>query len=227
MAIELINIGRIANDGTGDDLREAFTKVNRSLEDLDLRIDDNTEGLNVGAGAEVFKRRNGYDLEFRTIVSGANAVVTENTNTVTVAVDPTLADRDVIADAGAMTVPARQGIRVIGEQGITTSVDQASNSLLISGNASLSTDTNPTLTSTLNGNHNDIVNIDLMTANNVASLVHNIDIRDHEGFFEDFDLGEVRGAGIRSFLDYFRYYIDIEFGTVDNQIGPDLDFGAF
>jgi|14BtaG_2_1085337.scaffolds.fasta_scaffold00690_2 hypothetical protein len=227
MAIELINIGRIANDGTGDDLREAFTKVNRSLEDLDLRIDDNTEGLNVGAGAEVFKRRNGYDLEFRTIVSGANAVVTENTNTVTVAVDPTLADRDVIADAGAMTVPARQGIRVMGEQGITTSVDQASNSLLISGNASLSTDTNPTLTSTLNGNQNDIVNIDLMTANNVASLVHNIDIRDHEGFFEDFDLGEVRGAGIRSFLDYFRYYIDIEFGTVDNPIGPDLDFGAF
>jgi len=28
MAIQTINIGNIANDGTGDDLREAFIKVN-------------------------------------------------------------------------------------------------------------------------------------------------------------------------------------------------------
>ena len=39
MAVQLVNIGRIANDGTGDDLREAFIKINQSLEDLDLRID--------------------------------------------------------------------------------------------------------------------------------------------------------------------------------------------
>ena len=42
MAVQLVNIGRIANDGTGDDLREAFVKINQSLEDLDLRIDDKT-----------------------------------------------------------------------------------------------------------------------------------------------------------------------------------------
>ena len=31
MSIETINIGNIANDGTGDDLRSAFIKVNNNI----------------------------------------------------------------------------------------------------------------------------------------------------------------------------------------------------
>ena len=42
MAINLINIGNIANDGTGDDLREAFVKVNNNFEELDLRDNEKT-----------------------------------------------------------------------------------------------------------------------------------------------------------------------------------------
>ena len=37
MAIQTINIGTIANDGTGDDLREAFVKVNNNFTELDTR----------------------------------------------------------------------------------------------------------------------------------------------------------------------------------------------
>ena len=37
MAIQTVNIGTIANDGTGDDLREAFVKVNNNFSELDLR----------------------------------------------------------------------------------------------------------------------------------------------------------------------------------------------
>ena len=37
MAIQSINIGSIANDGTGDDVREAFNKVNANFLDLDLQ----------------------------------------------------------------------------------------------------------------------------------------------------------------------------------------------
>jgi len=36
MAIELVNVGLVANDGTGTPLRDAFIRVNRSLTDLDL-----------------------------------------------------------------------------------------------------------------------------------------------------------------------------------------------
>ena len=38
MTIQNINIGNIANDGTGDDLREAFRKVNENFDALESAI---------------------------------------------------------------------------------------------------------------------------------------------------------------------------------------------
>ena len=35
MAINPINVGNAANDGTGDDLREAFIKINQNFQLLD------------------------------------------------------------------------------------------------------------------------------------------------------------------------------------------------
>ena len=34
MAVTSINVGTLANDGTGDDLREAFIKVNNNFTDF-------------------------------------------------------------------------------------------------------------------------------------------------------------------------------------------------
>ena len=38
MTITRIDVGNIANDGTGDDLRQAFVKVNNNFDELDLRV---------------------------------------------------------------------------------------------------------------------------------------------------------------------------------------------
>ena len=43
MAIQRVNIGTIANDGTGDDLREAFVKVNNNFTELDIRQSKNRQ----------------------------------------------------------------------------------------------------------------------------------------------------------------------------------------
>ena len=43
MAVQTINVGVLANDGTGDDLREAFIKANQNFDDLDLRVASFTE----------------------------------------------------------------------------------------------------------------------------------------------------------------------------------------
>ena len=60
MAIQTINIGTIANDGTGDDLREAFVKVNNNFTELDTRDPEKTTGANLGpAGEGVFALLNG------------------------------------------------------------------------------------------------------------------------------------------------------------------------
>ena len=46
MAVQTINIGNAANDGTGDDLREAFIKVNNNFADLEaVQV---TDGLSLG-----------------------------------------------------------------------------------------------------------------------------------------------------------------------------------
>ena len=71
MAIQLIDIGQVANDGSGDDLREAFIKVNQNFEELDLRDDEQTTASNIGGagGVGVFSNRVNYDLQFKKLES--------------------------------------------------------------------------------------------------------------------------------------------------------------
>ena len=83
MAVQLINIGNTANDGTGDDLREAFVKVNANFNELDLRDDEQTTVTNLGSTGEgLFKERINYDLKFKKIVGGAgiSLTVTDDNN---------------------------------------------------------------------------------------------------------------------------------------------------
>lgn len=225
MAIELVNIGRIANDGTGDDLREAFIKVNRSLEDLDLRIDDKTEGVNVGGGSgELFKVRNGYDLEFRSVVGGDSINVTQQTNTITVALDTTVADNNIISDNGVMSVPARAPIRINGEQGVTTRTIPGSNALIISGNAALSSDNNPTLSAPLNANFFNFINVGTIVGQNYQGLVHGADMREISTIFQDFDFGAF-SDNVTNFIGFIRKHVDVDFGDGAIESDIEVDFG--
>lgn len=63
-----INIGLIANDGTGDDLREAFIKINTNFDDLYTTYVENTTAVNLGVGGyTVFKEQENSELRFRNI----------------------------------------------------------------------------------------------------------------------------------------------------------------
>jgi len=85
MAVQTINIGNVANDGTGDDLREAFIKVNQNFEELDLRDDEKTTGSNLGATGEgIFANRLNYDLQFKKIIGGDNITLTATDNNITI-----------------------------------------------------------------------------------------------------------------------------------------------
>ena len=67
MNITLIDIGNIANDGTGDDLRTAFQKVNENFVELETNIDASTIAANVGDGVGVFKQKVENTLQFRSL----------------------------------------------------------------------------------------------------------------------------------------------------------------
>jgi hypothetical protein len=75
MPIQTINLGNYANDGTGDDLRAAFLKVNANFQLVGATLGI-VNGENVGSGAGVFKRRDNDNLtlEFKSLTSTDNSV---------------------------------------------------------------------------------------------------------------------------------------------------------
>jgi|TARA_B110000240_G_C13508901_1_gene457961 hypothetical protein len=121
MAIQDINIGTLANDGTGDDLRTAMQKINSNFDELDLRNDEATTGTNVGVGGHgVFKQKTGYDLEFRKIIEGDRISVTTNGDLITIAAN--LQGHTFVTDSGSITKADGTSINIFGGTGISTSV---------------------------------------------------------------------------------------------------------
>jgi hypothetical protein len=81
MAIQMINVGRLANDGTGDDLREAFIKINQNFQFFEFI--DNPQGRNLGSeGAEVFAQIADGEFQFRRLVPGQNVQINQFDNTI-------------------------------------------------------------------------------------------------------------------------------------------------
>jgi hypothetical protein len=69
----LVNLGLVANDGTGDDLREAFTKINENVQYIGDRIGSAVSGTNLGSvGESVFVEVVGAELKFRKINADGN-----------------------------------------------------------------------------------------------------------------------------------------------------------
>ena len=82
MPIQTINLGNYANDGTGDDLRTAFEKVNANFSLLNIQ--DTTAASNLGAGQGVFAQKSGATLQFKSLVAGTNITLASNGTTITI-----------------------------------------------------------------------------------------------------------------------------------------------
>lgn len=92
MAIQTINLGNYANDGTGDDLRTAFLKVNANFNELTSTINVNSAN-NIGDGTGLFYQKNVNVLEFKTLTSIDNSVIiTHDNSTVDLKATPNIVD---------------------------------------------------------------------------------------------------------------------------------------
>ena len=88
MSIQYINIGSNANDGTGDDLRSAFLKVNDNFQLLATIGGETNIGANLGGGGgQVFAGKTNETLNFRTIAGDVSSGITVNQsgNVITIA----------------------------------------------------------------------------------------------------------------------------------------------
>lgn len=240
MALETINVGNYVNDGTGDDLRTAFTKINANFEELDLLQGQNNTISNVGTGIGLYKEKIGVDLKLRTLKSGDGIVIVlSNPNEITITNDR-YSFNTVTADSGNITATDTiTSLSVVGGTGVTTSL--AGNVLTIDiAQYNISLDPTPTLGGNLNLNGNDIVgigNINIngdITGNNLngnltgnvigdlSGLVYGIDIRDIDNAVSVFDFGAITFQAANP-IEYILLttYIDMGSFLSPNVIGID------
>ena len=79
MSLQTINLGNYANDGTGDDLRTAFQKVNANFAELYGEAAIST-AVNLGSGTGIFADKNGINLEFKSVTSTDSSVTITSTD---------------------------------------------------------------------------------------------------------------------------------------------------
>ena len=223
MAVQLINIGNVANDGAGDDLREAFIKANANFEELDLRDDEQTSGLNMGFGTELFKQKIGYELQFKTLDAGTDITFTEVNDVISIAANGGIKTLSLISDTGTYVVPNIGNIQILGGTNIgTTLID---NKLYVSynGPTDVVDDTTPALGGNLDADSNNISNVATLTADNVVGLVHGIDIRNNS--FLNLDLGEIV-QNVTTSLDFFLSANNVDYGSIISPSTANSDFGT-
>ena len=237
MAVELINVGQVANDGTGDDLREAFVKINQNFEELDLRDDEQTSASNLGeTGEGVFAQKINYDLQFKKLVAGDNVSLSSTDNTIEIGADVGI--KSLTVDADSESVVQNNNISsfgIKGGTGIETSVDGDS---IVIDNVSITdllSDPNPRLGATLDAQDNDIINVNTLSGVNVQSLVYGVDIRNIDNSVTtletqvnelviDFDFGEFDQT-VTSIFEWLVTSVDVDFGTVATPDPRTVDLG--
>ena len=216
MAISLVNIGGVANDGTGDDLREAFVKVNNNFTELDNRNPEQTTASNLGTvGEGVFKDKEGFDLRFKKIVAGGNVTVTADSTGVIISSVGGLQQLTVATDSGNITLAEGDTFTISGGTNVNTQTSGA-NGITINSLTELSTDATPELGGHLNGRGNDIINV-----RNLESLVYNVDVRDIYGF----NFGTIDGS-TSSIIEFLGASADVDLGTITAPSTVSIDVGT-
>jgi hypothetical protein len=220
MALQTINIGTLANDGTGDDLREAFIKVNQNFDDLDLRAPESTTVTNVGnLGEGIFSQKVGAEIQLKKLVAGSNVSLTSSPQGITVNATGGLQQLVFVSDSGSIIAADGDSIRLVGGTGLSTRV--SGSDVIFDAVSELSTDTTPELGGNLDAAGNDIINVNTLIASNlqgvltgnVNGLVYGIDIRSIEPNTAGFDFGTLSN-NVRGLSDWLIYETDIDFGQM-------------
>ena len=138
MAVTSINVGTLANDGTGDDLREAFIKVNNNFTDLEARIPEKTSASNLLADDAttkgLFSTVTDFDLKFKSLKAGPNVSFSSDANQITIT-SSGIVSIQVVTDSGSLNPIGSTGLaRFLGTGSTQTSgvgTDVTINSQLI------------------------------------------------------------------------------------------------
>ena len=165
MSLLEINIGGYANDGTGDDLREAFNKVNLNFQELDLRDDESTTASNMGAiGEGIFAKKLNYDLQFKKLFAGPGINLTANDERITIEAESNIKSLLMLSDSGSHKLTEVAAFNVTGGSGIITSI--TGNVMTVASTfTALEQDTTPRLGTHLDAQGYNIATVGVIDAN--------------------------------------------------------------
>jgi hypothetical protein len=220
MAIQDINVGLIANDGTGDDLREAFIKINNNFDELSALSTITAE--NVGTyGQGVLQGVENNNLTFFKL-----GVHPDYMDTMSIEYDAT---RDMILFFAksarqrytdgtlTMNIPADKIATLNGTQGtdITLFTDAPNNLYQINIDSQIFRETNPRLSTDLDINGHNINNVENINGSPIADLTSIL----------EFDFGNLSNE-VTSIIEWFNRSVDVDFGTLDTPETLTVDGGG-
>lgn len=229
MTVSTINIGNIANDGTGDDLREAFIKVNNNFLELEARNPEQTTASNQFADgpstAGVFKEKDGFNLKFKNITSGNdNITVTTDDNQIFIS-STGIVSIQYTADAGVIDpLGATDLFKFAGTGGTTATLGVQNNIKQLVIDSRLANESNPTLNGTLNANNNAITGVSTIQVNNIDSLIKGQDVTDLDSLI-GFNFGTFN-QGITNWIEYFESINPVNLGTLTAPTALEIDLGS-
>ena len=230
MTIQTINIGNIANDGTGDDPREAFAKVNANFTDVDTRLTSAQSGdaVNLGSGTGIFSDKVGYELQFKSLV-GSGISLTSSDTEITLtsnALDQVL----MVSDSGTVILTkGSSSVNLYGGTNIDTRVTGTQIFFDVDPTNLVQLDLNPTLGGNLDANQNTITNASTISSDSftgdLTGLVHGIDIRDLSDFTTGFDFNSIVKTA-SNLSEWLILNTDVDYGTLVAPVDITSDFGA-
>jgi hypothetical protein len=231
MAINYIDVGIVANDGTGDDLREAFVKVNDNFEELDLRIVEETIIINAGTvGQGIYLDKIDGEHIFKRLVAGSNITLSPTANSITINAANSLDQLIISTDGNTLTLVPGQTTAIKGGNGITTSLNGQQIIISLDDRGIVEKDTLPKLSANLNAFNNNIDNANVVSASvfngELQGNVWGYDIRTFGSYFQGFDFGQFRPT-YNSSIEFIMQRVDVDFGAFDPANGDIVDLGGF
>jgi len=218
MALQSINVGLLANDGTGDDLREAFIKINQNFDDIDLRTESTTaQNAAVGAGFGTYKEQVGSILYFRDLAPdplypGTIAIrVSDDGNSLYLrSAQATIRFTD---GTNTLSSSVEQVVTFEGTEAARITVDN--NTRTVSVDSQLVRETSPALSNNLDVQNNNLVNI---------QKINDVAMSEVSRAF-GFDFGSATTTRT-SIIDWVINNIDVDFGTVESATDQTVDLGS-
>ena len=228
MTISRINVGNVANDGTGDDLRQAFVKVNNNFDDLNARVNTQNFGAdNLGAGEGVFYTKENSTLYFKSLVAGDNISLTADGNSITITNNGNITirtDDNTLSLSGA----GRQ-FGINGGQNIDTTLSGNNVNVAINATDLIFQDKNPSLGAALNANNFNINNVSVLNATTIngslVGTVNGFDVTEIGRIITGTDYGTISDNAV-TILDILFRATSVDYGTIASPGDLVSDYGS-